>query len=207
MFDHYMKGNLMRKPLIFLIITIIGLACFACEAKKAEPAADANAFTIREVMQSMVAPRADTLWNAVSISVTDKGVETKAPANDDEWAAMRHEAVTVSEAMNTILMPGRMVAKPGEQAKDPKVELTPEQIQKLIDGDRETFAKLAHAMQDSVAEAIKAIDAKNVEGLSAAGGAMDTSCENCHKKYWYPNDTSATGAKPEDAKPEETKAK
>ena len=25
------------------------------------------------------------------------------------------------------------------------------------------------------------------EGLSEAGEAIDTACENCHLKYWYPN--------------------
>jgi hypothetical protein len=186
----------MRKLLILLIITLTGCLLFGCEAKKTEPAAtDAGAaFTIREVMQSMVMPQADTLWNAVSTNVTDKGVETKAPSNDDEWDMMRHAAVTVSEAMNVVLMPGRKVAKPGEQSKDPTVELTPEQIQELIDKDRADFAKFAHELQAAVAEAIKAIDAKNAEALSTAGGGIDTACENCHKKYWYPNDKGAASA-------------
>src|SRR6185295_17349486 len=101
-------------------------------AKPVEPAAEITpTFTIREVMQSMVEPRADSLWNAVSTEVTAKGPVTKAPKNEEEWAKMRHEAVTLSEAMNSILVPGRKVAKPGEQAKDPKVELTPDQIEKL----------------------------------------------------------------------------
>jgi hypothetical protein len=142
-------------------------------------------------MQSMVAPNADTLWNAVSTSVTDKGIETKAPSNDEEWATMRHAAVTVSEAMNVVLMPGRKTAKPGEQAKDPKVELTPEQIDALIAQDRGGWTKFAHELQTAVGGAVKAIDAKNADGLSEAGAGIDAACENCHKKYWYPNDAQA----------------
>ena len=35
--------------------------------------------------------------------------------------------------------------------------------------------------------ALKAIDAKDTEGLSSAGGDIDMACESCHTKYWYPN--------------------
>jgi len=183
----------MRKLLLFLIIAVIACLSFACQAKKADeaPSEPAAAFTIREVMQSMVAPNADALWNAVSTSVSDKGIETKAPSNDEEWATMRHAAVTVSEAMNVALMPGRKTAKPGEQAKDPKVELTPEQIDTLIAQDRAGWAKFAHDLQMAVGKAIKSIDEKSADGLSAAGADIDAACENCHKKYWYPNEEKA----------------
>jgi len=180
----------MRKLLLFLAIPLAGCIVFACSAPKpAEPAAEiAPVFTIREIMQSMVQPRADTLWNAVSTEVTEKGPKTNAPHNDEEWATIRHEAVTLAEAMNLILMPGRKVAKPGEQAKDPKVELTPEQIETLINQDRASWARLAKTTQDATMGALKAIDAKSADGLSNAGGEIDAACETCHKKYWYPNE-------------------
>jgi hypothetical protein len=184
-----MKGALMRKLILSSLVSISACLLCCCQSQKAaEPATTGGqTFTIREIMQSMVQPRADTLWNAVSTSVTDKGVETNAPKNEEEWAKMRYEAVTLAEAMNSILTPGRKVAKAGEQAKDPKVELSPDQIEKLINEDRESWTKLAHSLQDSVMVAIKAIDAKNAEALSNAGGDMDMACETCHKKYWYPN--------------------
>lgn len=180
----------MRKLIFSFSVFISASLLSNCQAQKGVDSATptGQTFTIREIMQSMVQPRADTLWNAVSTSVTDKGVETNAPKNEEEWAKMRNEAVTIVEAMNLIQMPGRKVAKPGEQAKDPKVELSPDQIEKLINDDRESWGKLAHSLQDSVMVALKAIDAKNAEGLSNAGGDMDMACETCHKKYWYPND-------------------
>ena len=184
----------MRKLFLILTIAVTGFALFSCsEAKKEEQSSAQFDYTMRDIMKSMVEPRADSLWNAVSTNVTDKGTETKAPANDEEWAKIRAEAVTLNEAMNSVLMPGRRVARPGEQAKDPKVELTPEQIEAMINMDRETFAKLARVLQDKVNLAVKAIDKKDVEGLSSAGGDIDAACETCHKKYWYPNDDKAGG--------------
>jgi len=180
---------------MFFVLPAVVLAAgfVSCSVHKgAEPASEiAPAFTIREIMQSMVSPRADSIWSAVAISVTDKGPETKAPKNDEEWATLRYEAVTLSEAMNSILVPGRKVAKPGDHAKDPKAELNPEQIEVLISQDRESWTKLAHDLQSAVKSAIEAIDAKNAEALSNAGGGIDTACETCHKKYWYPNDATA----------------
>ena len=182
----------MRKLLLLLLVTTTGCLWVACNSTKSEPtASDLSGFTIREVMQSMVAPQADSLWNAVSTSVSEKGIETKAPSNDEEWATMRHAAVTLAEARNVITLPGRKVAKAGEHAKDPKIELEPEQIDALIAQDKASFVKYAHELQDSVAQAIKAIDSKSADGLSNAGTAIDAACENCHKKYWYPNDERA----------------
>jgi hypothetical protein len=104
---------------------------------------------------------------------------------------LRHEAVTLAEAMNSILVPGRKVASPGDPIRDPKAEFTPEQIEALIRQDPANYKKLAHDMQDAVAVAIKAIDAKDAEALSNAGTGLSTACETCHKQYWYPGDAGA----------------
>src|SRR5438094_90123 len=71
----------------------------------------------------------------------------------------------------------------------------PPQMEKLINDDRASFIKLARALQDAGATALKAIDAKNAEGLLDAGETIDTACENCHLKYWYPLDQQAQKAK------------
>jgi hypothetical protein len=176
-----------------LTVALAGCIVPACSASKpAEPATEiAPTFTLREIMQSMVGPRADSLWNAVGISVTEKGPETTAPRNDEEWVHLRYEAVTLAEAMNSILVPGRKVANPGDPIRDPKAEFTPDQIEALINQDQANYRKLARDLQDAVAVAIKAIDAKDAEGLSNAGTGLSTSCETCHKKYWYPSDAGA----------------
>jgi hypothetical protein len=172
----------------------------ACQSTPAAPApAAAPEFkpdvTIREIMQSMVAPKADTIWNAVSTSVTSKGIEEKAPKTDEEWQAIRHDAITIVEATNTILIPGRHVARPGEKAEDPKVQLAPEQIEALISHDKENWTKFAHGLYDATMVAVKAIDAKNTMALSDAGNGIDQACEKCHLQYWYPNEAKAAAEK------------
>src|SRR3954465_3589990 len=80
--------------------------------------------SIREIMSSMVMPSADILWASVSSSVTATGVEEKAPQTDQEWNDVRSRAITIIEASDLILIPGRHVAPVGGINKDPAVNLS-----------------------------------------------------------------------------------
>ena len=76
----------MKKPILVLAAALAGCIVFACSA----PPSELNpTFTVRDIMKSMVQTNADVLWNAVAISVTAKGLETKAPKSDEELAAGR----------------------------------------------------------------------------------------------------------------------
>jgi hypothetical protein len=98
-------------------------------------------------------------------------------------------------------MEGRHVAKPGEKAENEEVELGPEEIEALIKQDRTTWINNAHALNDAALVALKAIDAKNAAGLLDSGEGIDTACENCHLKYWYPLSKQAEKAKEGAANP------
>jgi hypothetical protein len=142
--------------------------------------------TIKDLMDSLVDPSADVLWDSVATIVTASGTEERAPRTDEDWAKVRHNAITLVEATNLLLMDGRRVARPGEKAENPKVELGPEEIEAVIGQDRQAFVNLDHALNDAAMAALKGIDAKDAKGLFEAGEAIDTACENCHLKYWYP---------------------
>jgi hypothetical protein len=142
--------------------------------------------SIREIMSSMVMPSADVLWSSVSSSVTANGIEEKAPHTDQEWNDIRSRAITIIEASDLILIPARHVAPTGGVNKDPAVNLSPDQIAKLIADDPASWTRFAHAMHDSVLPALKAIDAKEPMALSDAGAGIDQACENCHLKFFYP---------------------
>src|SRR5207249_12695 len=83
---------------------------------------------------------------------------------------------------------------PGEKSKNPAVELSPELIQPLIDGDRLNFIKRAGMLQDAAMAALKAADAKDKKALFSSLEQIDRACENCHLQYWYPNDERAKAA-------------
>jgi|SRR6478735_264001 hypothetical protein len=144
--------------------------------------------TIKDIMDSMVDPSADFLWESVATIVTKKGTEERRPRTDDEWKAVRRAAITLMEATNLLIMDGRAVAKPGEKSENPGIELSPEAIRRVMDDDPDTLIKLAGALHDAGMKAMAAIDAKNADALSDAGEVIDNACETCHLKYWYPPD-------------------
>jgi hypothetical protein len=171
-----------------LSLGLLGLmgACRATPPNEYRPTS-----TIKDIMQSMVDPNADVVWDSVATEVTALGTEQKAPKTDEEWTNVRRHAVPILEATNLLLMPGRRVARAGEKSDNPKVELAPEQIQALIDQDPAALVKLAHGLHDAMTLAIKAIDDKNPDALFDAGDVIDKACENCHLKYWYPGQQAA----------------
>jgi len=178
------RASLMRSYLQLFFTISCMLAGVSCS--KNQPAYRPES-TVREVMDSMVEPNADFLWDAVSTRSTKEGIIEKAPKTNEDWKDLREHAISLREATNVIQIPKRSVAKPGEKAGDPRIELTPELIQTMIESDRTTWANHAHELYDAVGIFLKAIDAKNVEGITNAGEDIDKACENCHLKYWYPN--------------------
>jgi hypothetical protein len=140
--------------------------------------------TIRDIMDSFIDPAADHIWDAVAITVTAKGRVEKYPRTDEEWKELRRRAIQVMEGANLLLVPGRHVARPGEQV-DPRVAIPPDQIEKMINEDRASFTKMAHDLYDSVLPVLRAIDAKDKDKLLDVSDGIDRACENCHIKYWY----------------------
>ena len=151
--------------------------------------------SIKDIMDSIVDPSADVLWESVATIVSAKGTEERRPRTDEEWANVRRNAIRLLEATNLLVMEGRHVAKPGEKSENPGIELEPEQMEKLINDDRAAFIKFAQGLHDAAMPALKSIDDKNAEGLLDAGELIDNACENCHLKYWYPNTAQAEEAK------------
>ena len=150
--------------------------------------------SIREVMNSVIDPNIDVVWNAVK-TVIDHGKPTEhAPANDEEWAAVRHSALTVTEGANLLMMPGRAVAPPGAGSLSPGIELAPDQIRALIDKSPSGWNQFARALQESLQPALAAIDKKDPQALFEAGDKIDEVCESCHQVFWYPEQGASASA-------------
>ena len=145
-------------------------------------------------MDSMVDPSADFLFESVVEIADEHGITEKAPKTDEEWKQVRRHALVLLEAPNLLVMEGRRVAQPHERAENPQVELQPEDIQKLVDADRPSFIRRARRLQDAAEMALKAIDRKDKTALFHAIESVDRACENCHLRYWYPNDQRARQA-------------
>ena len=111
--------------------------------------------SVDELMDAIVIPSSQALFDAV---VYDNGVLTQAPKTDDDWFRLRMHAVAVAEAGNLLQMPPR--------AKDA--------------GDWQTMSR---ALTESAVQVAKAAEAKDIDGILAAGGQMYAACTACHREY------------------------
>jgi hypothetical protein len=150
--------------------------------------------SIQDIMEGVIAPAADVLFDAVATDITAAGVVEKRPRTDEDWEHVEAAAIALVEGPNMIKMPGRRVARPGEPTKSEgpdAPELTPEEIQAKINANRALFLKYANELQDQAIRALDIVRKKDAEGLFNIGEDIDQACEACHLEYWYPNDKTA----------------
>ena len=182
----------MMRPFTWLLILSSSLLLVAsCSAPEPPASPLRPTASMRDVMGAIVEPQMYVIWDSVAEIVDINGTQLRVPETDEEWDAIRLAAVAVREATNLVLMEGRPVAYPGETSADPGVELEPEQIQALIDGDRAAWTERVHELYDVVGLVFDAIDARDGAALMEAGTEIDAVCENCHLTYWYPDNYEA----------------
>ena len=152
--------------------------------------------SVLDLMLGMIDPAADSLWESVATISTPKGVEERQPRTDKEWADVRYKALIVIEGANLLALEGRRVAHPGQKLEEPggATDYSPEQAQVVIDADRASFLAFARALQDAGGLALTAIEKRDAETYLEAGGIIDEACEQCHRKFWYPDSPTPPGA-------------
>ena len=150
--------------------------------------------TIKDLMDGIVDPSADVIWDSVATIVSAAGTEERQPRTNEEWAEVRRNAIRLLEATNLLMIPGRHVAKPGQKADDPQVELMPEKIEEALNADRVSWMKHAGDLHDATMVAFNAIESKNPDALLMSGDEIDQACEKCHLQYWYPDDAARQNA-------------
>jgi hypothetical protein len=143
-------------------------------------------YSIEEVMEHVIMPNADAFWTSVQTISSEKGIQEIVPRTDDDWDKVRHHAVTLVEATNLLLMPGRRVAEPGAKPEPGGTDLPPEQIEARIKQDPAMWALHVHKLHDIALQSVKAVDMKSPQAIIDAGDALDKACEDCHLVYWYP---------------------
>ena len=184
---HFRHRHAAAAPLLVAASLFAGCAAPAPEQPPPVESPYRPVATIREVMNSVIDPSVDVVWNSVASVVNQKGLADRAPVGDEDWAEVRRHALIVSEAANLLLMRDRPVAPPGATSQAPGVELTPDEIRALIDKNPDGWNFYVQQLQDSLKPALAAIDARNPQALVDAGEKIDETCENCHQVFWFPN--------------------
>jgi hypothetical protein len=178
------------------LLFLVAATTQQCASKSAQAAAQPDLkpiVSVKELMENIVDPIADNVFDAVGADVTAKGIVETRPTSDEDWAKVRIGAVTLAEASNLLKMP-RPIAPPGDKnnSNGPNApELSPEQIQAKVDVDRTLWARHANELRDAGLRVMEIVKKKDADALFQAGSELDKVCENCHLEYWYPGDKKA----------------
>jgi hypothetical protein len=142
---------------LFIGLLVAGVAVSRCGSAPAPPPFKPVADN-KLLMQSVIDPNADLVWDAVKTIVTRDKTEEIRPHTTDEWLAIRNAAVALTESGNQLMMTPR--AKDGGE-----------------------WMKRSQELIDSGEAAIRAAESKNADRLFTVGGDIYEACSNCHRQY------------------------
>jgi hypothetical protein len=152
--------------IVSVLLFISGIGLVIASARTARTAAPAEAVavkttpvaSVKQIMAAITGPAANVIYQAVSTSVSVRGIEEVAPRNDDEWAAVGNSAAVLAESANLMMTDGRAI-------------------------DQGDWMKFSQQLVERSRQALKAADAKSADGILEAGGPINETCDNCHAKY------------------------
>jgi hypothetical protein len=146
--------------------------------------------SVKELMESMIDPIADNIFDAVWWETSAKGVMEHRPTTDDDWKKVKTAAVTLAEGIYLLKVP-RPLAPVGDVNNSGGLnppELSPIQIKSRIDKDPVLWMAKIEALRNVSLEVLEVVKKKDVNALWQASGDLDEACEACHLEYWYPGD-------------------
>jgi hypothetical protein len=143
--------------------------------------------TVQDLMAGIIDPASKVVFKAVSSEETANGIVETAPKNDAEWGVVRKNALMMVEGANLLLMPGRHIAPPAAAHTHNEGELAPAEIEVRVAKDRAAWNRFAAAFRDAALVSLKAAESRKTQEFGPAGEAVDNACENCHLRFWYPD--------------------
>lgn len=151
----------MRLPRLAILIGS-ALALHGCSAQPApesapEPAPTADyapVLSLNEMMVSVVDSHSHEIWDAGQTP----------PKTDEEWNTLEHAAATLAAA-------GSLTRMSGNGPDDQRWPAEPD------------WSKYSQTLSDAGLAAVRAVNARSVEALNAAGDQLVLSCIACHKEY------------------------
>ena len=146
---------------LFLLLpaALVAATNAACNRAPSAPAAPSYhpIATTKELMDALDVV-ADDFWEPVGIVMTKEGTFEKKPQNDEEWQAVRNNAILMRETGSMLLDPSKA-------------------------GGNAEFIKQANALIETTTRAIQAIDAKDDKKLFDVGAEVYEACTNCHRQF------------------------
>jgi hypothetical protein len=174
------------------VLVVVVLVVAACQRAAETPPVHQPQFapdvTIKDLMLNIVDTSADVVWLSVTTVANETGLVETRPQNDEEWTKVKQGALTLAEAANLLMIPGRRVAPPDHKSEVPGIELEGEEMDALIAKDRALWDQRAQALHTAAMAAYRAAEAKDADKVFELGESIENACEGCHSTFWYPNE-------------------
>ena len=192
----------MRKGSVIAAASLLWLSALAlqhCSPPPATPPAPSlessltPVLSVKELMEHIIDPIADWVFDAAVIDVSAKGIVETMPLTDEDWLRVERGALILAESANLLKMPRAMVpagdARLNEAPGGP--ELTPGEIEAKVKQDPARWNNASDLLRVAALESLAIIRARDAKGLFDVGDKIDKACESCHLEYWYPGDKAA----------------
>src|SRR5471032_895031 len=124
-------------------------------------------FRISDIMNAMMVPSSNYVWNSVATVTDATGVHESKPTTDEDWNNLYHSAVELTEVANLLMVPGRSRCVGGAIPAEYRVD----------------FSQKARELMEAANIAVIAAKKHDVDGIGEAGERIDIACDLCHEKY------------------------
>jgi hypothetical protein len=139
---------MIRSAIVSVGIVVVGAAVRSqCTAKPspapqaAAPAVAGDALTpvlsVKELMEHIIDPTADWIFDAAVIDVNAKGTQTTTPVSDEDWLKVERGALLLAESSNLLKMPRAMVPA-GTPVNEAPRRRAPKSRARLVEGRQGT---------------------------------------------------------------------
>lgn len=146
---------MLRAMVSMLLFVLAG-----CE-QRSEPDPYTTVVDTKQLMNWILDPNADVIWDSAGFEVTAEGTRSLAPTTGEEWNSVRNAAATIAEVSNLLMMPKR--------ARDDTIWMSSSQ-----------------GMQTTAVQLIDAAERQDADAVFDYGGELFTYCISCHDVYMLP---------------------
>lgn len=146
----------MRMARALVAVGLLSLG--ACGSPAPPPPPFKTVATTKQLMNAIIDPAADGIWESVGTIVTTDGTHEIAPQSDDDWAGVQMAALALAESSNLLVM--------GDRA-----------------GGSAEWVKLAEELRETSLRAAKAAEAKDTAATFTIGGDIYDVCTRCHSQF------------------------
>ena len=144
---------------LILLAAALQFGCGEAPKLPAPPAGAARPMlSLKQLMEWVIDPAADAVWESVKTIVTEQGTREISPQTQEQWDAVRNGAALLAESSNLLMMETRA-------------------------RDQGEWVAAARRLASTAQKALRAAESKNAAAVFAAGGEIYDACSACHRRY------------------------